>query len=184
MDKELGTRYYRLALSAAVQRKLSSAVQYARYACLFDGDHEDAAKLLDLCRYELGEQAEGESADDGFGLQAAQAAGTIPPLQNEAAGLAAVRALVEKKKYRDAAKAARAIPHQSVRLLNIQGCLWAALKDHIKAADYFARALTGDQDNRLAALCLVDLVQRPRPFWQNLGDRVGKIWGTVYEKPL
>jgi tetratricopeptide (TPR) repeat protein len=151
MNQELGTRYYRLALSAAAQRNLGSAAVYARYACLFDGEHQDAAKLLDLCLYELGEQADGESADDGFGT---------------------VRALAEKKQWRAAAKAARTIPHQSVRLLNIQGCLWAAAKDYAKAADYFAQALARDQDNRLAAVCLEDLAQRPRRFWQILGGRV------------
>jgi tetratricopeptide (TPR) repeat protein len=172
MDKELGTRYYRLALSAAAGRKLSSAVLYARYACLFDGEHQDAAKLLDLCRYELGELTDGESADDGLDSQAAQAASTIPSLQNETAGLAEVHALVEKKKWRAAAKAARTIPHQSVRLLNIQGCLWVAAKDYAKAVDYFARALTKDQDNRLAAAGLTDLAQRPKRFWQILRDGV------------
>jgi hypothetical protein len=123
--------------------------------------------------------------DDDLGSQAAQADGTIPSLQNEDAGLAAVRALAEKKEWRAAAKAARIIPHQSVRLLNIQGCLWAAAKDHAKAADYFARALTRDQDNRLAAVCLADLArQAPRRFWQILRDGVVKFWETMYEKPL
>jgi tetratricopeptide (TPR) repeat protein len=167
MNKELGTRYYRLALSAAAQRNLSSAVLYARYACRFDSEHQDAAKLLHLCRYELGEQMDGENADDGLNLRAAQTDG-----ESVDDGLGTVRALAEKKKWRAAAKAAMTIPHQSVRLLNIQGCLWAAAKNYAKAADYFARALTRDQDNRLAAVCLVDLAQRPRRFWQILGGRV------------
>jgi tetratricopeptide (TPR) repeat protein len=151
MDKELGTRYYRLALSAAAQRNLSSAVLYARYACLFDGEHRDAAKLLDLCLYELGEQVDGESVDDG---------------------LEAVRVLAEKKKWRAAAKAARIIPRQSVRLLNIQGCLWAAAKDHAKAAGYFAKALAKDRDNRLAVAALAELARRPKRFWQIPGGIV------------
>jgi hypothetical protein len=153
MNKELGTRYYRLALSAAARRKLSSALLYARYACLFDGEHQDAARLLDLCRYELGETADGAGADSGVDK-----------------GLAEVRALAEKKQWRAAAKAAKAIPRQSVRVLNIQGCLWAKAKSYAKAAGCFARALAKDSDNRLAAAALADLAQRPRRFWKILGD--------------
>jgi tetratricopeptide (TPR) repeat protein len=153
MDKELGTRYYRLALSAAAQRNLSSAVLYARYACLFDGGRRNAAKLLELCLYELGEAAGGE--DDG---------------------LEAVRALAKKKDWRAAARAARTIPHQSVRILNIQGCLWAAARDHTQAADCFARALAKDRDNRLAAAGLAELARRPKPLW--------KILEALYERLL
>jgi tetratricopeptide (TPR) repeat protein len=149
MNRELGTRYYRLALSAAAQRNLSSAQLYARYACLFDGDHEDAAKLLDLCLYELGESAGGEAEglDDGLG---------------------SVRALAEKKQWRAAAKAAGAVPRQSVRVLNIQGCLWAAADCYAKAAGCFAKALAKDRDNQLAAAALADLAQRPQGFWKIL----------------
>jgi tetratricopeptide (TPR) repeat protein len=151
MHKELGMRYYRLALSAAARRKLSSALLYARYARLFDGEHGDAAKLLDLCLYELGETA-GIGGIDG----------------DTHADLAAIRALAEKKQWRAALKAARAVPRQSVRVLNIQGCLWAEVKSYAKAADCFARALAKDRDNRLAAAALADLAQRPNRFWKIL----------------
>jgi tetratricopeptide (TPR) repeat protein len=118
-------RYYRLALSAAVRRDLSGAAIYARYACLLDPENEDAAKLLELCLYELG-----EVADDGFDQ---------------------VRALASQKKWRKAEQAARAIPRQSVRVLNIRGCLLAAAKRYAQAADCFAAVLNKDRFNRLAA---------------------------------
>jgi tetratricopeptide (TPR) repeat protein len=123
-------RYYRLALSAAVRRDLSGAVIYARYACLLAPENEDAAKLLELCLYELGENSSGEVADDGFDQ---------------------VRALAAQKKWRKAEQAARAIPHQSVRVLNIRGCLLAAAKRYAQAAGCFAAAMNKDRFNRLAS---------------------------------
>ncbi|MDR3171512.1 MAG: hypothetical protein LBU17_07790 [Treponema sp.] len=148
MNQELGVRYYRLALAAASQRDLSGAVVYARYAGLFDAEHQDAAKLLRLCLYELGEPGGEEPPDDRF---------------------EAVRALAEQKKWRAAARVAQSIPHQSVRILNIQGCLFAVAKRYSKAADYFAKALTKDRDNRLAATSLVELTLRRKRFWEILG---------------
>jgi tetratricopeptide (TPR) repeat protein len=134
---EPGTRYYRLALFRAVQRDLSGAAVYARYACLLDPSHDDAAKLLELCLHELGEE------DD----------------------LERVRVLAEQKKWRAAARAASAIPHQSAAALNIRGCLWALAKRYNKAADCFAQALLKDRGSRLAAAGFAETAPRRKRFW-------------------
>jgi tetratricopeptide (TPR) repeat protein len=122
-----GERYYRMALAAAVRRDLAGAVLYARYALALNVEHPGAAKLLELCLDELGEVAGGY--DD----------------------LDRVRVLAGQKKWCAAEKAARAIPRQSVHILNIRGCLLAAAKRYARAADCFARALTMDRSNALAA---------------------------------
>jgi tetratricopeptide (TPR) repeat protein len=137
----LGTHYYRLALFRAVQRDLSGAVVYARYACLLDPSRGDAARLLELCLYELGEQFPAEE------------------------GLERVRVLAEQKKWLAAAKAAGAIPHQSAAVLNIRGCLLAAAGRYNKAADCFARALLKDRGSRLAAAGFAETAPRRKRFW-------------------
>jgi tetratricopeptide (TPR) repeat protein len=123
-------RYYRLALLAALRRDLSGAALYARYALAFDAEHAGAAKLLELCLDELGEAACGSNAPDE---------------------LETVRALAGQKKWSAAEKAARALPRQSVRVLNIRACLLAAGKRYARAADCFAKVLTMDHGNALAA---------------------------------
>jgi tetratricopeptide (TPR) repeat protein len=144
---ELEKRYYRLALSAAVRRDLGGAAIYAQYACLLSPENGDAAKLLELCCYELGENGE----DDG---------------------LDQVRALVTQKKWRKAEQAARTIPHQSVRVLNIRSCLLALARQYTQAVDCFAAALGKDRFNRLATDGLVaaglaaTAVQRKWFWWK------------------
>jgi uncharacterized protein HemY len=138
-----GTQYYRLALSRAVRRDLSGAVIFARYACLLDPSHGDAARLLEICRCELGERdLDGESENI----------------------LGRVRILVEQKKWRAADKAARAIPRQSAAVLNIRGCLLAIAKRYNKAADCFARALLKDRGSRLAAAGFAETAPRRKWF--------------------
>jgi hypothetical protein len=152
LGRDLGARYYRLALSAAAARNLSGAVLYARYAVLLDRGHRNAAKLLELCLRELGEPGGAEifpETPDG-------------PLEK-------VRLLAAEKRWREAARAARDIPGQNARVLNIQGCLWALAKDTAKGADYFVRALGKDRFNRLAAEGLAELIRKRKPFWNILG---------------
>jgi hypothetical protein len=108
-----------------------------------DPENGDAAKLLELCLYELGENGGGETADDSFDR---------------------VRALVAQKKWCKAEQAAQAIPRQSVRVLNIRGCLLAAAKRYVQAADCFATALSKDHFNRLAATGLVETAAKRRWF--------------------
>lgn len=140
MNGELAARYYRLALSAAARRDLSSAVAYARYTCLLNTGHENAAKLLGLCLHEMGEpNEEYDAAADEFEQ---------------------IRPLIQRKKWRAARRLARSIPHQSVRVLNIQGCLCACSKRYGTAARFFAKALEKDSGNRLALSALTEVTTR------------------------
>jgi Flp pilus assembly protein TadD len=143
----LGTRYYRLALAAAARRDLTAAVLYSRHALLFAPENPGAAKLLRICRCELGETE--EAAPDE--------------------GLEKVERLAIEKKWRDAARAACALPGQDVRILNIRGCLWALAGDYEKAVDSFARALKKDHGSRLAAEGLAEITFKRKRFWNILG---------------
>jgi tetratricopeptide (TPR) repeat protein len=141
---EIGERYYRLGLGAAKRRNLSAALDYAAFACILDPGHGGAARLAEICRYELGEPA-GEPQD--------------PELEG-------IRLLAGQKKWKAAAGAAKNVPHQSVRLLNMQGCLWALAKRYALAADCFARALAKDRGNLLAADALAGLGPQRNCFWR------------------
>jgi tetratricopeptide (TPR) repeat protein len=143
---DLGGRYYRLGLGAAKQRNLSAALRYASFACILDPEHGGAARLVEICRYELGE-APGEDRE--------------PALER-------LKLLAKQRKWKAAAKAARGLPHQNVRLLNTQGCLWALANQYALAADCFARALAKDRGNRLAADALAELGRRRNCFWRFL----------------
>jgi tetratricopeptide (TPR) repeat protein len=140
--EEIGARYFRLALGAAEQRDLSAALGYVSFARILDPGHGGAARLEELCRYELG-----TDGDEGQGL--------------EKVGL-----LAGKKKWKEAANAARDFPRQNARLLNIQGCLWALAKRYARAADCFARALAVDRGDRLAAEALAGLARQRAFFWR------------------
>jgi hypothetical protein len=136
----LAGRYYRLGLAAARRRDLGAALRYADCVRILDPQHCGASRLAEICRYELGgarEQALGE-----IGLLAGQ------------------------KKWKAAAKAAKRAAHQSVRLLAIQGCLWALAKRHAPAAGCFAAALAKDTGNSPAAEALAELGRRRNCFWR------------------
>jgi tetratricopeptide (TPR) repeat protein len=133
----MGRRYYRLGLAAARRRDVRAALAYAEFARLLDPEHEGAARLREICRIELGELGSaGEPELEGIAL------------------------LTGKKKWKAAALAARGLPGQSVRLLNIEGCLWALAKRYASAADCFAQALERDRGNSLAAKALAHLGRR------------------------
>jgi tetratricopeptide (TPR) repeat protein len=132
---EIGGSCYRLGLVAAKRRDLSAALSYAVFAGILDPEHGGAARLAEICRYELGEPV-GE------------------PQNRELEG---IRLLAGQKKWKAAAAAAKNLPRQTVRLLNIQACLWALAKRYTLAADCFARALAKDRGNPLAAEALAEL---------------------------
>jgi hypothetical protein len=136
----IGRRYYRLGLAAAKQRDLSAALMYAEFACVLDRAQEGAQRLAEICRYEMG-------AGDARDL--------------EAAGL-----LAKQKQWKAAALAARRLSPQSVRLLTIQGCLWALARHDGRAAECFAGALEKDRGNRLAAKALAEICRRRKFFWR------------------
>jgi tetratricopeptide (TPR) repeat protein len=142
--EKIAERYYRLGLAAAKQRDLCAALRYARFACLLDPRHEGAARLLEICGFELGENFDEE----------------------QEAALERVRALARQKNWKAAAKEAKRIARPGVRPLVIQGCLWALAKRYAPAADCFARALGKDRGNRFAAEALAELSRRRNFFWR------------------
>jgi hypothetical protein len=150
---DIAGRYYRLGLAAANRRDLSAALRYAELARLLkspvpgdalaengEPEQDDVSRLAEICRHERGNDAED--------------------------GLEQVAALAEQKKWQAAAAAAKAVPRQSVRLLNIQGCLWVLAKRYARAADCFAASLAKDRGNRLAADALVEIGKQRKYFWR------------------
>ena len=185
MTAELAERYYRLALSKATKRDLSGAVMLAGYACEFDENNKNAARLLELCLYELGRlDVEGDDNE-------------LPPVKNirtpfriaffgkrnsgsapMGKGSLSDREIIEKisflaqgKQWHKAVHMARSIKHRNVRVLNIQGCLYACMRQYKLAACSFAQALEKDRGNKLAAHGLAEVTRRER-------------FGRAYEKPL
>jgi tetratricopeptide (TPR) repeat protein len=139
--EETARRYYRLGLGAAERRDLSAALRYADFACILNPGYEDAVCLGEICRHELGGEEE-EPALERLGLLAGQ------------------------KKWKAAALAARGVSRHTVRLLNIQGCLWALAKRYDLASDCFARALEKDRGSTLAAEALASLGRRRNCLWR------------------
>jgi tetratricopeptide (TPR) repeat protein len=130
-------RYYRLGLAAAKRRNLGAALAYADFSRALAPEHEGAVRLAEICRTELGEPGE------------------IPEPE-----LDRICLLAAQKKWKAAALAAKALSPQTVRLLNIRGCLWALAKRYGPAADCFTKALAKDRGNALAADALVCLCPR------------------------
>jgi len=153
--------YYRLALSAAAQRNLRGAIEYAYYAVQLGGGHEKAARLLCLCHYQLGEtSAVKDLLPDFPDIDAA-----VKEDQDSVIVAAEqIRSLVRRKKWRDAARLAASVKHQSVRLLNIQGCLYASAKQYREAARVFAEASRLDKGNPLAMAGLAEVATRKTRF--------------------
>jgi tetratricopeptide (TPR) repeat protein len=139
MTSGLGSCCYRLALQAASRRDISAAALYARYACILDAEHSGAARLLGLCLRELGDPEAAQYLPEGSPMPAA-AEDTLEK----------IRLLGGRKKWRAAARAARSLPGESPRFLNIRGCLCALAGRYSEAADFFARALAKDRGNSLA----------------------------------
>jgi hypothetical protein len=147
---EIARCCYRLGLAAAKRRDLTAALRYAQFACVLSptgGDESfpqdtarDAIRLAELCRYELGE--------------------TRGPAFER------IALLVRQKKWAAAARAAGAVSDRSVRLLNIEGCLWALARRYTPAMDCFASALAKDRGSTLAADALAETGWRRKCFWR------------------
>ena len=73
-----------------------------------------------------------------------------------------ISALAQRGKWNKAAHLAKTIPHQSVRILNIQGCLYACAKRYGLAAHAFAEALAKDRSSRLAENGLIETTRSAR----------------------
>ena len=137
LNEDLAVRYYRLALSAASQRDLTEAVCLARYACMFDESHKNAARLVQLCMSELGGLSSNLEFDAGK-----------------------IKVYTTQKKWRKAARLMKAFPRQDVYALNILGCIYACAKRYGTAARFFSQALDKDRGNRLAAAGLKSITSK------------------------
>jgi hypothetical protein len=149
VQEALAHRYYRLSLAAAKQRYLSEALRYAQCAAILDPENSDAAQLAEICRHEL----DGSLAEE--------------QLPEEAA------AFIKQKSWSKAARLLRKVPDQSVRLLAMQGCLWALAKRRALSADYFVRVLAKDPGNPLALEALTE--RRPAQ-----AGSLRKIFGSLF----
>jgi hypothetical protein len=136
-SETIARRCYRLGLGAAKRRDLEAALNYASLARSLDPGHEGAERLAEICRRELG--------------------GTDDPGEPALEGL---MPLIRQKKWKAAAVEAKRLPHQSVWLLTVQGCLWALAKRYDPAIGCFAGALARDRGNLLAANALAELNRR------------------------
>jgi len=150
---EIAQQYYRLALSKAARRDLSGAAQFARYACQFDASHENAAILLDICRQESGDFDAGDNDD-----------------------IKKILISAERKEWRRAARMAKSIPNRSVRMLNIQGCIYACAKRYGKAARFFAEALEKDHGNQLSAAGLAEVMNKRHQKKEDENKKQELIW--------
>jgi thioredoxin-like negative regulator of GroEL len=163
--EELGRRYYLLALSAAARGDLSDAARLAFCAFSLDAEQTNARRLLGICLLELGH------TDDAANMLA-----EFPDLADGArearaltkAGLEAVERLIRRGRWRAALKAAEQIPHQSVRLLNIRGCILAGAKRYAGAGRLFALAEEKDRGAAEAPAYLREAAKRAKSlggFW-------------------
>jgi tetratricopeptide (TPR) repeat protein len=145
-SEDIARCYYRLGLAAAKRRDLTAAFRYALFAGALNpqgGDgscSKDVARLAEICRYELGEAQ-------------------VPAFEQ-------IDLLGKQKKWAAAARAARAVPDQSVLLLNIQGCLWALAGRYAPAMDCFAGALAKDRGSIFAADALAETGRRRKRLWR------------------
>lgn len=163
MAEELSHIYYRLALSEAERGNLSAAVRLASCALSLEGVRDKARRLLGICLYELGET----------GLAAGLLA-ECPNLAEEArtahnrtkAELDTVKELVRRGKLRAALRAAGNIPHQSVRVLNIRGCILAGAGRYVGAGRLFALAAEKDRGGQATAAYLGETARRAKSIWR------------------
>ncbi|MCL2107602.1 MAG: hypothetical protein FWH26_11175 [Oscillospiraceae bacterium] len=159
---ELDRHYYRLALSMAARRDLSGAASHARTALAINGENGQAKRLLEICLYELGEPAPVSNmpCDAHRGdLNGQTGLGDIIHRLND------LRARTGKIKRRKAMRLLKGLHRQSVRSLNMQGCLCAIDGKYRKAARFFALALEKDRGSGLAAAGLAEASKR-RGLWR------------------
>jgi len=145
MKEELAMRYYQLALSCAKKRNLSKAVIYARHSLRLNAESEKAHKLLGLCLYELGELDSAMMALKGFQELSRE---VCAERERTIEALGRVREFVARKKWRKADVCLQGVGHESVRLLNMRGCVKAAAGRYGQATRLFSLAMNKDRGNR------------------------------------
>jgi len=165
MTESLSHRYYLLALSAAERVDLSGAVRLARWALMLDSEHENARRLLGLCLYEQGALQAAVEVLAAFPDLAAQAREADEQTQT---ALEQIKEQADCGNWRKALRTAQSIPHQSARLVNIQGCLLAGAKRYRKAGERFARTLETDRGSAAAMEYLLEAAKRPQSIWEML----------------
>jgi hypothetical protein len=105
---------------------------------------------------------------------AADTLASFPDLANAAretwertqAGLDEAEQFARRGKWRTALKTVEKIPHQSVRLLNIRGCILAGAKRYARAGKLFAAAMEKDAGSRAASTYLRETAKREMSFWE------------------
>jgi len=159
---DLGYRYYLLALSAAERGNLSEAARLAGRALSLDSGLYNARRLLGLCLYEMGDLENAARLLADF----PELADGLREVRGETqAGLDEAERLLGRGKWRAALRAAQSIPHQSVRLLNIRGCILAGAKRYAEAGRLFALAAEKDRGGRAAPEYLKETAKRRKSFW-------------------
>lgn len=175
------TACYRAALAAARAGDLSQAASLADCALAIQPDHTNARRLLGLCLYQMGDPASAvpllaNPEPDGTKLVSAESEGTEPAdaVRREAGEmretlardadktretLARAAALNRQGKWRKALRTTQPL-RPTARILNIQGCLYAAAKRYPAASTCFARALAADTGNPDAARYLRAISER------------------------
>ena len=157
MNSYLSYDYYRMALFCARYNDLSRAVTLARNAICLDPDDERPRRLLGLCLYEMGYMDGAEKALLIFPELYRQ---VVDEHELTREAIEKIRILVAAKKIRKAKTRARKIQNQSVRVLNIRGCLLAASKRYGKAAKIFTRALKKDSGDKTALTGIMEVCKK------------------------
>jgi len=148
MTEDIAVCFYRIALSAAVRHDLNSAVEYCRLAILFDESHKNAIKLLSICLHELG-YSDHDDADD----------------------IQMIKTLSMQKKWREAVRLTKKSSNRSVRMLNIQGCLYSCARLYGRAVRSFSEALSKDCGDQQAVACLAEATRLRDSFWWRFHER-------------
>jgi tetratricopeptide (TPR) repeat protein len=145
MSNDLAVCYYRLALYHAKMNDLSGAVRHARRSLRLDAKNASARKLLGICLCELGELDSALCILEGCGELSDEVR-----IENERTRetIRQARELAARKKWRKADAVLRSNMRQSVRILNIRGCMKAVSGSRRSAAQLFALALKKDTGNR------------------------------------
>jgi thioredoxin-like negative regulator of GroEL len=159
----IGYRCYLLALSAAQRGELSVAARLAACALSLEETQDNARRLLGLCLYELGNL---EAAADILAVFPDLADAVREACALTQTGLEETEQFARRGKWRAALKTADRIPHQSVRLLNIRGCILAEAGHYARAGRLFAEAMEKDTGNRFTSACLMETARRTKFFWE------------------
>jgi tetratricopeptide (TPR) repeat protein len=162
LSEELGRGYYLLALSAAERSDLSAAVRFAARAVSLGNARDNVRRLMGLCLYELGEM---EKAADLLAAFPDLADSARKVCASTRAGLGEVERFARRGRWRAALRAAENIPHQSVRVLKIRGCILAGAGRYAGASRLFASAWEKDGGDHAAAEYLRETARHATSFW-------------------